>query len=379
MGQTGRLQDAEIVIVGGGIIGSAIAYYLACRGKKPLIIERSEIGCEASGVAAGGLWPQHESASAGVFLDLCLQGNAMFDDLAAELRELTNVDIELVHGGLLQLLFTEEEVEEAEEVVAWQRSRGLDVEWLTPDEALKREPAINPAILAAVFFPHDDQVGTLELTRALYYGARAAGARSRARTAAAGVEVAGGRVRAVNTAAGRVGCDVVVNAAGPWAGEVGKMVDVEVPVIPVRGQILCTEPLPPLLRSCLITHQVYVVQKRSGCVIVGSTRETVGFAKGVTPEALGGFAAGVVEAAPLLEHVHFMRGWAGLRPFAEDELPILGPVDGLQGFVNATAHFRNGILLAPITGKIISELIVDGRSSFPIEELTVQRFAKAPS
>jgi len=368
------LQDAEIVIVGGGIIGCAIAYYLARRGREPLIIERCEIGCEASGVAAGGLWPQHYSGGSGIFLELCLQSNAMFDELASELRALTNVDIELLHGGLLQLLFTEEEVAEAEAVVGWQRARGLEVEWLTAGDAIRHEPAINPDILGAVFFPHDDQVGTLQLTQALHCGARKAGARSWLRTCVEAVEVAAGRVVAVETSRGRVACDVVVNAAGPWAGEVGQMIGSEVPVIPVRGQILCTEPLPPLLHSCLITEEIYLVQKNSGCVIVGSTRERVGFSKAVTAEALDAFVAGAIRAVPILGRAHFMRAWAGLRPFAEDELPILGPVDGVRGFINATAHFRNGVLLAPITGKIISELIVEGRSSFPLEQFTLERF-----
>ncbi len=372
-----ELRDAEVVVVGGGIIGCAVAYYLARRGRRPLIIERKEIGCEASGVAAGGLWPQHESASEGVFLNLCLEGNRMFDGLAAELRELTGVDIELVHGGLHHLLLDEDEVAEAEEVVSWQRTRGLEAEMLSPEEARKREPSINPAVLAAVYFPHDNQVGTLELTKAFYYGACAAGAYSCVGMPVSGMEVAAGKVRAVRTPKGRVECDVVVNAAGPWAGEVGKMADLEVPVVPVRGQILCTEPLPPLLSSSLITRRVYIVQKRSGCVIVGSTREMVGFVKDVTPEAMDDFVEGALEAVPLLGRVHFMRAWAGLRPFAEDELPILGPVDGVQGLLNATAHFRNGILLAPMTGKIISELVVDGRSSFPLDELRLERFADA--
>jgi hydrogen cyanide synthase HcnC len=171
---------------------------------------------------------------------------------------------------------------------------------------------------------------------------------------------------------------VLVNAAGSWAGQVGEMAGIEVPVTPVRGQIVCTETLPPTLTACISTTDCYLAQKHHGEVIIGSTTEDAGFRVETTAAAANSLAAGAVRAVPGLAGVTVKRTWAGLRPGTPDELPILGPVDGLDGYLNACGHFRTGILNAPLTGRIIAELAAGAPPGYPIEPFLLSRFGRVP-
>lgn len=359
-----------IVIVGGGVIGCAIAYYLGLRGFKATVVERRDVGCEASGAAAGGLWPQAESSRAGAFLDLCLAGNGMFSELSRELEP----DIEFRESGLLHIIQDEEDLREAEHLMKWQKERGLRVEQLSASETRKLEPSLSEDMMGSLYFPDDNHVNPLNLTRAFAQGARKRGAEISTGVSVEGIKTVSGRVSSLVTDRGEIGADIIINAAGAWASHVGRMVDVEVPVEPVRGQIILSEPLPRLFRMCIVTKQVYLIQKPRGNIVVGSTREFVGYDKRVTTDAIGRLQEGAVKIIPRLRNASFIRTWAGLRPYTPDETPILGPADGPDGFLLATGHFRNGILLSAITGKLISELLVDGITSVPLEAYRLSRF-----
>ena len=188
------------------------------------------------------------------------------------------------------------------------------------------------------------------------------------------MEVRGGKVRCLRTTQGEVPCEVVVNAAGCWAGQVAEMVGERLPVLPVRGQIVLTEQLPPLFQHILISKRVYMVPKASGSIIVGSTREFVGHNKEVTMEGIRCLVEGAVEVVPALAHVAAVRTWAGLRSYTSDELPALGYMRGLEGFLLASGHFRNGFMLSPITGKLMSELLTKGDTSIPLGPFDPGRF-----
>lgn len=356
--------------MGGGVIGCSIAYYLGLRGFKAIVIERKEVGCEASGAAAGGLWPQAESSQRGIFLDLCLAGNEMFRELSQQLE----VDIEYRQTGLLHVIEDEEDQEEAEQLIAWQEGQGLTVHRLSASETRKMEPSLSGDIRGSLYFPHDHHLNPLNLTMAFAEGARKLGAEISTATSATGIRTSSGRISSLITDRGEIGADIIINAAGSWAGRVSRMVDVEAPVEPVRGQIILSEALPPLLKRCIVTKHVYMIQKPWGNVIVGSTREFVGYDKKVTPEAIRQLHQGAVKTVPRLKSASFIRAWAGLRPYAPDEVPILGVTDGPEGFLMATGHFRNGILLSAITGKLISELVAEGKTSIPLEGYKLSRF-----
>lgn len=384
---------ADMVVVGGGVIGCAVSYYAARKGLSVTLIDQPRRG-RATSASAGGLWPLGESVGLGCgvifykaqlakgegagnghgpaqlprsFLDFALQSNAMYPALAAELLDVGGVDIELEPTSLLFVMYDEGDVAFAKPL--WEScpcGRSL-TDWLSPEELAVAEPAVTREARGALRLEGDDQVNPYRLADAFRAGARALGATVLSHTEVTGVTVEAGRVVAVQTAAGTIPCGQMVNAAGSWAAEVSRMVGVELPVQPVRGQILGTETLPKVFSACLSTSDCYLAQKHHGEVIVGSTTEDVGFDPGVTPEAMATLAAGAVRAVPLLARAQVKRMWSGFRPGTPDELPILGPVDGVEGYLNACGHFRTGILTSPLTGLMIAELASGEPTSFPVE------------
>lgn len=396
-------RSSDVVVVGGGVIGCAVAYYVAKRGLKVTLIDRPKRG-RATSASAGGLWPLGESvglgcgvifykAMAGIgalpegvhgpgqlprsFLDFALRSNTMFPGLSEELREISGIDFEFQRTSLLFLMYDEGDMAFAKPL--WERCPcGRDLtEWLTPEELAKAEPAVTREVRGALRFHGDDQVNPYRLADAFRVGAQNHGATILTHTEVTGIRVAAGRAVGVETAAGLVKCDRVVNAAGAWAAQVGRMAGVEVPVEPVRGQIIGTEALPKVLSACLSTTDCYLAQKGHGELIIGSTTEEAGFDVGTTPEALKTLSTGAVRAVPFLKDVRVKRVWSGLRPGSPDELPILGPVEGIEGYLNACGHFRTGILTAPLTGQLIAELIVGAEPSFPIEPFLLSRLGSS--
>ncbi len=393
-------RSPDVVVMGGGVIGCAVAYYMSKRGLTVTLVDQPKRG-RATSASAGGLWPLGESVGLGCgvifykslaglgalpdgvhgpgqlprsFLDFALRSNAMFPELAEELRETSGMDIEFERTSLLFLMY-----DEGDETFArplWERCPcGQDLtEWLTPEELARSEPAVTREVRGALRFHGDDQVNPYRLADAFRAAARNLGATIVTHTEVTGLRVASGRVTGVETASGLIPCEVAVNAAGSWAAEIGRMAGIEVPVRPVRGQIIGTEALPKVLSACLSTTDCYLAQKGHGEIIVGSTTEEVGFDVGIKAEAMKTLAVGAVRAMPFLKDVRVKRVWSGLRPGSPDELPILGPVSGVEGYLNACGHFRTGILTAPLTGLLLAEMAGGDRPSFPVEPFLFSRF-----
>lgn len=395
---------SDVVVVGGGVIGCAVAYYAAKGGLRVTLVDQPKRG-RATSASAGGLWPLGESVGLGcgvifykaqlasgardagngpeqlpkTFLDFAIASNAMFPGLADELRELGGLDFEYERTSLLFLMYDEGDETFAKPLLENCPCGRSLIERLSPEDVARAEPHVTRAIRGALRFNGDDQVNPYKLADAMREGARRLGAKVITHTEVTGIRVVDGRVVGVDTKAGTIPCNVVVNAAGAWAAEVGRMAGVDVPVRPVRGQIVCTETLPKVLSACLSTSDCYLAQKHHGEVIVGSTTEEVGFDAGVTADAIANLSRGAVRAVPMLEHVTLKRVWSGLRPGSPDELPILGPVEEVAGYLNACGHFRTGILNAPLTGLVLADLASDRESSYPIEPFLASRFTARPS
>jgi len=167
---------------------------------------------------------------------------------------------------------------------------------------------------------------------------------------------------------------VTVISAGAWSARLAATAAIEIPVYPIRGQIVLTETLPQMLQGCLSTSDCYLLQKAHGEVLVGSTTEHVGFDVSVTSSAISSLCRGAIRAVPRLGDVAIKRVWSGLRPGTPDELPILGRVDGIEGIVNATGGFRTGIVAAPLMAELVAQTVVDEQLSFPIEPFLASRF-----
>jgi hydrogen cyanide synthase HcnC len=291
-----------------------------------------------------------------------------------ELQQWGGLNIEFEKTSLLFVMYDDIDVAFAKALLAkFPRDQSL-MEWVTTDELAECEPAVTANNRGALRFISDDQVNPYRFADAMRAGARSRGATTVTHTEVTGLRVEGGRVVGVETRNGYYPAGAVVNAAGSWAPMIGRMVGLEIPVKPVRGQIVGTETLPEVLNACISTSDCYIAQKQHGEIIIGSTTEEVGYDTGNTPEAMQYLAAGAIRALPFLENVAVKRVWSGLRPGTPDELPILGSVDGIEGYFNACGHFRTGILNAPLTGQIIAELLAGEEPSFPIQPFLMSRF-----
>ena len=361
-------ETAEVAIIGGGVIGLAIARALALRGVRDvLLIERGSLGAESSSAAAGMLAPQAEANRPHEFFQLSCRSRDMYPALAAALLEETGIDIELETTGTLYLAFTEFGVEDIEIRYEWQKKAGLPIEKLDLKAAKSLEPTISDDAGAAVWFPQDIQVENRRLISALAAANEKLGVRLETGTAVKDLRIEQGRIAGIETSRGFVATDRVVIAAGAWSSLLGAG-DIPVPhlrIRPVRGQMLCFRGKPRIARPVIHSMYGYIVPRRDGRLLTGSTKDDVGFEKRVTLMGVSSMLTTALEMSPRITSLELVGYWSGLRPRANDTLPVLGPCAEIAGVFYATGHYRNGILLAPITGDLIARAIVD--NEFPPE------------
>jgi glycine oxidase len=370
------MRSADVVIAGAGVVGSALALELADAGRRVVVVDRDEPGAGASSAAAGMLVPQGETAVAagGAFLDLARASLPLFEPLAARLRDLTGTDVELRRPGLVHVALDEAEAARLSETAARRRAEGDEVRWLDASDARRLEPALSPRVLGALHDPAPWQVDNARLTRALADLARDRGAEFRLGRAATGFLREGARVTGLETEAGPVPAGVTVLAAGAWSAGLAATLGLVLPVRPVKGQMIETRLPLGRLNALVWAADVYLVPRASGRVLVGATVEEAGFDTRVTLGAVASLAQAACGAVPALAGAGVARAWAGLRPGTPDGLPVLGAVAGVDGLVLATGHFRNGILLAPITARLLADLILDGRTTPLLAPFTFARF-----
>ncbi len=373
------MHAAEIVVIGGGVIGLAIARALALRGARDVcLIERSSLGKEASFAAGGMLSPQVEASSHDDFFNLATRSRDMYANFAASLHEETGTDIELDMTGTLYLALDYPDLVDIEKRHQWQVAAGLAIQKLTPTEARELEPGINKTIVGALRFPRDVQVENRRLLTALTNSVAKLGVAILTETAVESIKVESDRVKGVQTSRGFRSCRTVVIAAGPWSSWIPVTPkNAETPafkVEPIRGQMISFDARPQLCRHVVYTPRGYVVPRRDGRLLAGSTSEHAGFAKQVTAGGIGTILANAQEICPAIADLPIADTWAGLRPRAPDNLPVLGPYDEIGGLFYATGHYRNGILLAPVTGELIAEAVVDGILSPLLGPFSPSRF-----
>jgi glycine oxidase len=369
---------ADAVIVGGGLIGCALAAELAARGKRVLVVERAEPGAEASGAAAGMVSPQVEAPEPSPFFELALESRELYPAWARQLHDETGIDIGFRRTGVLRCLYGGEEAAAVRASCAWQRTRGLRAEE-RGREGFDPEIAgrLSPEVGAAVLYPDEAVVDPRRATRAAWLLAQRRGAHVLVGTVVRRFRIEGGVCRGVETDAGGIESGTVVDAAGAWAAfDAG--LDIPVPVAPVRGQIVEVRLPGRPLETVLSSQEVYIVPRPDGTALLGSTMEHVGFRKEVTAGAVAGLLAAGERLCPEIASARFLTAWAGLRPGTPDGWPILGgsPIPGL---FFAAGHFRNGILLAPATARRMADLLVKGRGASALAPFSVERFTAAPS
>ncbi len=348
----------HIIIIGGGIIGSCIAWRLAREGDQVTVLEREQLGREASWAAAGMVAPQAEAQASGPFFNLCLRARESFAANVGTLHAESGIDPEYDEPGILYLAFDEAEAAELRERAKWQASSGGTVEELSPAEARKLEPGIAPEVTCALYMPRDRRTDNRALTRAYIAAAIAKGAIFREGTRVDMILASNGKCSGVRLHDGsEIAADIVINAAGAWAGDLRGVEADQVKTYPVRGQMLCFEGVRPLAGPSVFSLHGYLVPRRDGRLIAGSTMEEAGYDKRVTLEGIAQISRSACKMMPSLKSIGFREAWAGLRPATKDFLPVLGPSPSITNFFYATGHFRSGILLSALTGEIIADLI----------------------
>ena len=344
---------SEVVVVGAGIIGCAAAYYLTKAGMQVTLVERKGIAAEASGSNLGGIANMNREPGT-VLFDLIAESTRIYPTLDEELGFPT----EYRQCGSIKIYLTPVALEEGKRLVSRQRDAGLNTRMISPEEAREIEPAIPPQkILGAAYCSTDGIANPPRLTAAFASAAMRKGAKLLCPADVIGIELQNGAVAAVETTAGRILTCTVVNAAGAWSSQIGRMVGVEIPVTPCRGQVMVTEKLPHVIKRQIMGVEPWPTPTWPGTVLLGSTTEFVGFDNSTDYKTIIEFARDLAELFPVLRDVHIIRTYAGIRPATRDNIPFIGPVRGVEGFILACGHFRNGVGSGPATGKVVSELL----------------------
>lgn len=376
MSMYGVHETTDVVIIGGGVTGSSIAYHLRKAGAEVTVLERAEIAAEASGTAAGLLAPMGGMEGTDAFSALLLASWSLYPELIPALEEISGEQAEYYLPGSLHTVSAADDSAYLREQMATWESLGFPVTWLTGDEARQQEPLLGPNVQAAVYGPKDGSIKPAGMTRVYAGAARRLGARYYEHTEVTGIRCSGSRVTGVRTAQGEtIACGHLVLAAGPWSARCGEWLNLSIPVSPVRGQILSLAQPETPLKHILFGEDVYLVPKLDGVIYVGATVESVGFDKRVTAGGIAGLLTSAIRLAPALADAPIVRTWAGLRPWSPDSHPILGAAPGWQNVTLATGHSATGFELSAITGKAIAELITTGQTPEIIRPFGIERFA----
>ena len=356
---------ADVIVIGGGIIGCAIAYNLAKRDVKPLLIDKAPaVGTEASWAGAGIL-TSHASTHE-PYPTLCRASLALYPALAEELRAETQIDIEFIQSGTLSVFFNEVEAAGLIGLADRRVKRGFSAEVLTPEQAWQLEPALSKSIAGAVLFPEDAQVRNPKMVTALAKGAAKLGTKFLLGNPVTNFIREDARVIGVVVNGETLYADTFVIAAGCWAGTLAAQLDVPIRIEPAKGQIVLVEAMPPPFQHIIDGLGIYIVPRADGKILLGATVEYVGYDKTATVDGAKQMIDAGIAIAPQLAHSTFVQTWAGLRPYAKNG-PLLGYLLGYDNVVLASGHFKNGILLAPITGQLIAELLTTEQPSLPLE------------
>lgn len=338
-----------MVVVGGGVVGSAVAWRLAREGLAVTLLERDDVGAHASGAAAGMLAPLVEAETPGPLLTWGLRGLAGFPALVAELEARSGIDVERVASGILRV--ARDETEAAALSARADADAEHDLAWLDAEAVRAAEPGIAPDVVGALWSPREGHLRSPLLTRAFARSAQKLGARFVTGAPVTELIRDDDRVSGVRTPGGDWAAAWSVLCTGCWTGALGPALPME----PVRGQILSLDAPRDSAGAIVWGGSTYLIPRRDGSLWVGASEEHVGFDCRVTAAGVAGLLEAATALMPGLAGATFREAWAGLRPMTPDRLPLIGPVPGAEGLLVAAGHHRNGVLLSGVT----AELVVD--------------------
>lgn len=351
----------DVIIVGGGVIGSSIAFQLSKRDYNVLIIEKDEIGQKASKAAAGMLGAQNEMESDSPLSSLSHQSRAMFPDLAEELKSFSGIDIELIQSGIIRLAQTKEESRRLKQAFERQQKSGEEASLLSPKQVKEKEPYINDSLTGALYMANDGQVNASLLTKALAQSAVRLGADILEYTEVQDFLVERNRITGVSTNNGTFLANTVITAGGAWSKGIWEKTNMTLDLYPVKGECFSVYQNEHLITSSIFTASCYIVPKSGGRFIIGATQKTCSLDQSVRLDGLHSLMTNAIHLVPELKNAKWEKAWTGHRPQTGDGLPYMGEHPQINGLWLAAGHFRNGILLAPITGLLMADYI-EGKS-----------------
>jgi glycine oxidase len=362
----------DVAIAGGGLIGASIALELAEAGLRVGVFDQNEPGREASWAGAGILSPAPESRAMISLVPLAKASMALYPGFVARVEEISGNDVGFRPKGTLQALFGGNAREELSTLIALQHGLGLRAEPLRADDARELEPALSKDIEAAALRPDEASIDNRALTRAVLKAAEKKGVDIFANCGVRGIWRQGDRCAGIILPDEKVSAKWTIIAAGCFSSKITGAENFA-PVRPAKGQMVALRSDAVTIERVLWSEDVYLVPRDDGRILAGATVEYVGLDKDVTAGGVEKMLAAAIELAPGLAEAHIEETWAGLRPDSPDHLPILGPTD-LDGLLITTGHFRSGILLTPITARLMREWITEQRVSVDWERFTPLRF-----
>lgn len=351
----------RVLIIGGGVVGMTIAReFLKSGADDVVLLDRGKLGREASFAAAGMLSPQAESDTNDLFFRFCCEARDYYPDFAEEIESESGVDIELDRTGTISAAFGEKDEAVLSERFHWQTAAGLQVDWLTATETHRLEPFISPDTIGSLYFPNDWQIENRALLRGLELIVRRSCDEIHESTSVKSLIIDGDSASGVVTADNRtIEGDLVILATGAWTSliETG-LIDISLPEIkPVRGQIIGYQTAKRLLTHVIYSRRGYVVPRRDGRVLAGATVEEAGFENEVTEAGVEFLQRNAVELIPSFAKLKMSESWSGLRPCSSDQFPLIGMIPGCRNLYLSTGHYRNGVLLAPLSAKLLVESV----------------------
>ncbi|RLQ92784.1 glycine oxidase ThiO [Planomicrobium sp. Y74] len=366
----------DAIVIGGGVNGGAIAFNLAKRGMKVLLLEKDRLASKASGAAAGMLAAQAELDGEGALFQLARISRGMFSNLADELKMNSGIDIELVNKGVLRLSLTDWEQQEHRRIIEVHKQNGELAELLTGEEAREREAALSCEVTGAMYLEKDGQVAAPQLTLGFLKSASALGSEIKEYVEVHSFYFSNGKITGVSTNEGDFMSANVVVTGGAWSEKLLRKTGLQLETYPVKGECFSVLAESPLLTNTIFTHSCYLVPKKGGRIIVGATVIPNTFNQQVTVEGISLLMENAKKLVPSIVQAEWEGAWTGIRPQTADGLPYLGEHPEYKGLFIATGHYRNGILLSPITGEVMADLVEGKTPSIDISPFRVDRSIK---
>ncbi|MGG1632706.1 glycine oxidase ThiO [Rossellomorea sp. NRS-1567] len=358
------IKQYDALIVGGGVIGCSIAYQMSKRGKKVLLIEKDRLAGKASQAAAGMLGVQTELKGNSPLYHLAKASRDMYPSLARDLKEISGMDIEYVENGMIKLARTEEEAQELVETASI-ASRGEQIRWLSPNTLFSYEPHLSKDVAGGLYIPKDGNVSALKLTQALGLASSRLGAEMKEFTDVYDFIIERSRITGVQTSMGPFYADETIVAGGAWSQSLLKKLNMTFNTYPVKGECFSVKVSRKVVERTIFTDDCYIVPKIGGRLLIGATEKPHSFDETISVDGLLNLMQLATSILPDLAYAEWEKAWAGIRPQTYQGVPFMGRSEEWKGLSIATGHYRNGILLAPITGVLMADLI-EGKESHPL-------------